>query len=166
MRRRQVMERMCSRSLDRWPVRAGRGALLGVLALFKCRSQAPLHSGPGPGERGALSAAGGKAGELKMNASGLAETTQEILSEIRKLRMFDHCSSQISDGILSQLQKAPYCTCEQQRLATEQTTKSRGMIMKTLLSALLALSVLTAAAASASAFDAKTFYQEQDRSRY
>jgi len=40
------------------------------------------------------------------------------------------------------------------------------MIMKTLLSALLALSVLTGVAASASAFDAKTFYQEQDRSRY
>ena len=34
------------------------------------------------------------------------------------------------------------------------------------LSALLALTVLTGAAASASAFDAKTFYQDQDRSRY
>jgi hypothetical protein len=40
------------------------------------------------------------------------------------------------------------------------------MIMKTLLSAVLALTVLTGAAASANAFDAKTFYQEQDRSRY
>jgi hypothetical protein len=38
--------------------------------------------------------------------------------------------------------------------------------MKTLLSALLALTVLTAVAASASAFDSKTFYQKQDRSRY
>jgi hypothetical protein len=44
--------------------------------------------------------------------------------------------------------------------------KSRGTIMKTLLSALLALTVLTGVAASASAFDAKTFYQDQDRSRY
>jgi len=38
--------------------------------------------------------------------------------------------------------------------------------MKTLLSALLALTVLTGVAASASAFDAKTFYQEQERSHY
>jgi hypothetical protein len=37
------------------------------------------------------------------------------------------------------------------------------MIMRTLVSALLALSVLTGIAASASAFDAKTFYQQQDR---
>lgn len=35
--------------------------------------------------------------------------------------------------------------------------------MRTLVSALLALSVLTGIAASASAFDAKTFYQQQDR---
>jgi hypothetical protein len=38
--------------------------------------------------------------------------------------------------------------------------------MKTLLSALLAVSVLASVAASASAFDSKTFYQEQDRSHY
>jgi hypothetical protein len=37
------------------------------------------------------------------------------------------------------------------------------MIMRTLVSALLALSVLTGIAASASAFDAKTFYEQQDR---
>ena len=42
----------------------------------------------------------------------------------------------------------------------------RGTIMKTLLSALFALTILTGVAASASAFDSKTFYQEQDRSRY
>jgi hypothetical protein len=35
--------------------------------------------------------------------------------------------------------------------------------MKSILSALLALSVLTGVAASAYAFDAKTFYEEQDR---
>jgi hypothetical protein len=35
--------------------------------------------------------------------------------------------------------------------------------MKIILSALLALSVLTGVAASASAFDAKTFYEQQDR---
>jgi len=37
------------------------------------------------------------------------------------------------------------------------------MIMRTLVSARLALSVLTGIAASASAFDAKTFYEQQDR---
>ena len=35
--------------------------------------------------------------------------------------------------------------------------------MRTLVSAPLALSVLTGIAASASAFDAKTFYEQQDR---
>jgi hypothetical protein len=37
------------------------------------------------------------------------------------------------------------------------------MIMKTIASALVALSVLTGFVASASAFDAKTFYEQQDR---
>jgi hypothetical protein len=37
--------------------------------------------------------------------------------------------------------------------------------MKTILSAIVALSVLTGVAASASAFDAKSFYEELDRSR-
>lgn len=37
------------------------------------------------------------------------------------------------------------------------------MIMRTLVSALLALSVLAGIAAPASAFDAKTFYEQQDR---
>jgi hypothetical protein len=36
--------------------------------------------------------------------------------------------------------------------------------MKTLLSIIVALSVLTGVAASASTFDAKTFYEQQDRS--
>jgi hypothetical protein len=37
--------------------------------------------------------------------------------------------------------------------------------MKTIVSALIALSVLTGATASANAFDAKSFYEELDRSR-
>jgi hypothetical protein len=37
--------------------------------------------------------------------------------------------------------------------------------MKTILSALIALSVLTGVAASANAFDAKSFYEELERSR-
>lgn len=37
--------------------------------------------------------------------------------------------------------------------------------MKTIISALIALSVLTGFAASASAFDAKSFYEVLDRSR-
>jgi hypothetical protein len=40
------------------------------------------------------------------------------------------------------------------------------MAMKTLISALVALSLLTGFAVSASAFDAKTFYEQQDRSSY
>jgi hypothetical protein len=47
--------------------------------------------------------------------------------------------------------------------AVNEQQNSRRMIMKTILSALLALSVLTGVAASAYAFDAKTFYAEQDR---
>jgi hypothetical protein len=39
------------------------------------------------------------------------------------------------------------------------------MTMKTILSALIAFSALTAVAASANAFDAKSFYEELDRSR-
>ena len=42
---------------------------------------------------------------------------------------------------------------------------TKEMIMKTIVSALLALSVLTGVAASANAFDAKSFYEELDRSR-
>ena len=39
------------------------------------------------------------------------------------------------------------------------------LVMKTIVSALVALSVLTALAASANAFDAKSFYEDLDRSR-
>jgi hypothetical protein len=38
--------------------------------------------------------------------------------------------------------------------------------MKTIVSALVALSVLTGIAASANAFDAKTFYEQQDRQSF
>ena len=38
--------------------------------------------------------------------------------------------------------------------------------MKTIISALLALSVLTGVAANAYAFDAKSFYAQQDREHY
>ena len=41
----------------------------------------------------------------------------------------------------------------------------RGFTMKTILSALIALSALVGVAASANAFDAKSFYEELDRSR-
>ena len=40
----------------------------------------------------------------------------------------------------------------------------RRLIMKTILSAIVALSVLTGVAASANAFDAKSFYEQQERS--
>jgi hypothetical protein len=38
--------------------------------------------------------------------------------------------------------------------------------MKTIVSALIALSVIAGVAAPASAFDAKSFYEQQDRSRW
>ena len=38
--------------------------------------------------------------------------------------------------------------------------------MKMIISALVALSVLTGVAASASAFDAKSFYEQQDRASH
>jgi hypothetical protein len=50
-------------------------------------------------------------------------------------------------------------------LAVARFDNSRRMIMKTILSALLALSVLTGVAASAYAFDARTFYEDQDRQK-
>ena len=39
------------------------------------------------------------------------------------------------------------------------------LVMKTIVSALIALSVLTGVAASANAFDAKSFFEELDRGR-
>jgi hypothetical protein len=50
-------------------------------------------------------------------------------------------------------------------LAVARFDNSRRIIMKTILSALLALSVLTGVAASAYAFDARTFYEDQDRQK-
>jgi hypothetical protein len=38
--------------------------------------------------------------------------------------------------------------------------------MKTIMSAIVALSVLTGVAASANAFDAKNFYEQQDRAQH
>jgi hypothetical protein len=42
----------------------------------------------------------------------------------------------------------------------------RRTAMKTIVSALLALSVLASIAGSAAAIDAKTFYEQQDRAHY
>jgi hypothetical protein len=44
--------------------------------------------------------------------------------------------------------------------------ENRSKAMKTILSALLALSVIAGVATSASALDAKTFYSQQDASKY
>ena len=51
-------------------------------------------------------------------------------------------------------------------LAKGKTTQSGVRTMKMIISALVALSVLTGVAASANAFDAKNFYEQQDRSSY
>ena len=62
--------------------------------------------------------------------------------------------------------------CERPSVAGERATMvwpvppNPGVpVMKTILSALIALSVLTGVAASANAFDAKSFYEELERSR-
>ena len=46
--------------------------------------------------------------------------------------------------------------------STKTTLGNRRLIMKTILSAIVALSVLTGVAASANAFDAKSFYEQFD----
>ena len=43
------------------------------------------------------------------------------------------------------------------------TSVEKEMIMRTIISALIALSVLSGAAVSAYAFDAKSFYDQQER---
>ena len=77
----------------------------------------------------------------------------------------DHHVSLLCERTFSHARHALHVFCEQQRLAPDRTKQSRGTIMKTLVSALLALSVLTGVTASASAFDAKSFYEQQDRER-
>jgi hypothetical protein len=44
--------------------------------------------------------------------------------------------------------------------------RTRRTVMKTVVSALIALSVLAGIAGSAAAFDAKTFYEQQDRAQH
>jgi hypothetical protein len=48
-------------------------------------------------------------------------------------------------------------------MVEQQNDNSRRTVMKTIMSAIIALSVLTGVAASANAFDAKNFYEQQDR---
>src|SRR6185295_18974653 len=55
----------------------------------------------------------------------------------------------------------PHYSCE--LVVRKKNSNTRRMIMKTIISALVALSVLSGVAATAYAFDAKSFYQEQDR---
>jgi len=43
------------------------------------------------------------------------------------------------------------------------TSLEKEMVMRTIISALIALSVLSGAAVSAHAFDAKSFYDQQER---
>jgi hypothetical protein len=62
--------------------------------------------------------------------------------------------------------------CERPKVAGERATMmwsvppNQGVpVMKTIASALIALAVLTGAAASANAFDTQSFYEQLDRSR-
>jgi hypothetical protein len=73
----------------------------------------------------------------------------------------NHGSSRLRDGICSPGRKTPYLRCERRRLAANPNRRHRGTIMKTtILTALIALSLLTGVAASASAFDGQKFWQE------
>ena len=75
------------------------------------------------------------------------------------------------EGAFSQARAAPYQGHERRKArnehkqATDLKLKSNHWreAMKTILSALLALSVLAGIAAPASAFDAESFYQQLDR---
>jgi hypothetical protein len=64
----------------------------------------------------------------------------------------------------SSTQSIPARACRSPTDLGKQTLRGITM-MKTILSALIALSALTAVAASANAFDAKSFYEELDRCR-
>jgi hypothetical protein len=50
-------------------------------------------------------------------------------------------------------------------MALAASPNQRSSVMKTIITVLVALSALTGVAASANAFDAKSFYEELDRSR-
>src|SRR5439155_11605031 len=79
----------------------------------------------------------------------------------------DHCSSRLREAPSSHPQQGLYPALSPSgspgRPWADIQKISEEMIMRTLVSALLALSVLTGVAASANAFDAKSFYQDQDR---
>jgi hypothetical protein len=67
--------------------------------------------------------------------------------------MKDHEVSLLGDGIFSHARRTPYALPSNFALR-------RRMIMKTILSALLALSVLAGIASSASAFDSDKFWRD------
>ena len=81
----------------------------------------------------------------------------------------DHRSSRMRDRAFSQAREMPHNRHELTKLAGGRSNllqpldKIWSMIMKTIVSALVALSVLTGVAASANAFDAKSFYEQQER---
>lgn len=74
----------------------------------------------------------------------------------------DHCSSRLREAAFSQPQQGPHIGQSRSgSLSNKQI--SEETIMRTLVSALIALSVLAGVAAPASAFDAKSFYDQQER---
>jgi hypothetical protein len=83
-----------------------------------------------------------------------------------------HCLSRMREGIFSHPQAAPYQAHEPRKPWIARQSKplnrnvefgSRRPAMKTIVSALIALSVLAGIAAPASALDAKSFYEQLDR---
>ena len=79
----------------------------------------------------------------------------------------DHCSSRLREAPFSHPQQGLYPALSPSgspgRPWADIQKISEEMIMRTLVSALLALSVLTGVAASANAFVAKSFYSQQER---
>ena len=76
-----------------------------------------------------------------------------------------HCSSRVRERAFCTAKTAPYGSVQAATLLPE-TEKKRRAPMKAILSALLALSVIAGVAGSASALDAKTFYEQVDRNHF
>jgi len=85
----------------------------------------------------------------------------------------DHRSSRIRETVFCSAKPAPYSTRAQRNHPAPSTgedaahiRKTGEIAMQTILSALVALSLIAGVAGSASALDAKTFYEQVDRNHY
>ena len=77
-----------------------------------------------------------------------------------------HCSSRVRERLFCTAKPAPYGVMHPAIALLHKTEKDWSIAMKTILSALVALSVIAGVAGAASALDAKTFYEQVDRNHY